>query len=39
MASKKNTAASGLTAKQEAFCQAYVAGDAKGSATAAYRAA
>ncbi len=39
MASKKNTAAQGLTAKQEAFCQAYVAGDTKGSATAAYKAA
>ena len=39
MASKKNTSASGLTAKQEAFCQAYVAGDSKGSATAAYKAA
>ena len=39
MASKKNTTGHGLTAKQEAFCQAYVKGDSKGNASAAYRAA
>lgn len=39
MASKKKTTAHGLTAKQEAFCQAYVKGDSKGNASAAYRAA
>ena len=37
MASKKNTTASGLTAKQEQFCQAYVKGEHKGNASAAYR--
>ena len=39
MASKKNTTASGLTSKQEAFCQAYVKGETKGNASAAYREA
>jgi len=39
MASKKHTTAHGLTVKQEAFVQAYVTGDSKGNASAAYRAA
>ena len=39
MASKKNTTGHGLTAKQEAFCQAYVHGASKGNARAAYREA
>jgi len=39
MASKKNTTGHGLTAKQEAFCQAYVNGSSKGNASAAYREA
>jgi phage terminase small subunit len=39
MASKKNTTGHGLTVKQEAFCQAYVKGDSKGSASEAYRIA
>ena len=39
MASKKNTTGHGLTAKQEAFCQAYVNGASKGNASAAYREA
>tara|TARA_B100000085_G_scaffold271699_1_gene285429 strand:- start:20186 stop:20488 length:303 start_codon:yes stop_codon:yes gene_type:complete len=39
MASKKHTTAHGLTVKQETFVQAYVTGDSKGNASAAYRAA
>ena len=39
MASKKHTTQSGLTDKQETFCQAYTVGDQKGNASVSYRTA